>query len=195
MLLSNRCWNWSLDKVERSINTSMFPLRSMLPSSPPIPKALISTSSSSPDSIVIIGSGLKKNSSSSPYDEWPYHNAFRCSDVEMTFLFYDVFALVIICMHIVKRRYGCFEGRTRSPNGQESWGIPATRPGRGGYPKGISPPGEGPRASPASGKRTLRRPWQPSDRASYSGGGGETRAAWCHLPPVCAALPWAHHAI
>ena len=30
-------------------------------------------------------------------------------------------ALVIICMHIVKRCHGCFEGRTRSPHGQEGW--------------------------------------------------------------------------
>ncbi len=93
MLVSNRCWNWNLDKVERSINTSTFPLRSTLPSSPPIPKALISTSASSPASIVFIESGLKRNSSGSPYDEWPYHNAFRCSDIEMTSYF-------TMCLHL-----------------------------------------------------------------------------------------------
>src|SRR5947209_4720543 len=71
MLLSNRCWNWNLDKVERFIDTSMCPLRSTPPSSPPIPKAPISTASSRPDIIGIIGSGPKRNSSSSSYDECP----------------------------------------------------------------------------------------------------------------------------
>src|SRR5579864_1841904 len=109
MPLSNRCWNWSSDKVERSINASMFPLRSTPPSSPPIPKALISTSSSSPDSIVIIGSGPKRNRSSSSYDECPPQrfSAYRCRH---EVLFYDMLELMIICMHIVKRCHGCFEG-------------------------------------------------------------------------------------
>src|ERR1700722_2426665 len=70
-------------------------------------------------------------------------------------LFYDMLALMIICMHIVKRHHGCFEGRTRSPHGQEGWCIPAARTGSGSYPSGISPPGERPWASAASGKRTL----------------------------------------
>jgi len=43
------------------------------------------------------------------------------------FLFYDVSQLVLICLHIVKRSYGSFEGRTSRPHGPESWGIPAAR--------------------------------------------------------------------
>src|SRR2546430_17423982 len=63
MLLNNRCWNWNLDKVERSIDTSMCPPRSTPPSSPPIPRVLISTATSSPDSTVIIGFNPNRNSS------------------------------------------------------------------------------------------------------------------------------------
>src|SRR4029077_14518022 len=66
MLLNNRCWNWSLDKVERSINTSVCPPRSTPPSSPPIPRALTSTATSSPDSTVIIGFDPNRNSSAAP---------------------------------------------------------------------------------------------------------------------------------
>src|SRR4029077_15312399 len=66
MLLNNRCWNWSLDKVERSTNTSMCPPRSTPPSSPPIPRALTSTATSSPDSTVIIGFHPNRNSSAAP---------------------------------------------------------------------------------------------------------------------------------
>src|ERR1700677_455239 len=102
MLLRNRCWNWNLDKVERSINTSVCPLRSTPPSSPPIPKALISTSSSSPDIIGIIGSGHKRNSSSSSYDECPPQR-FSTYRYRHDVLFYDMLSLVIICMHIVKK--------------------------------------------------------------------------------------------
>src|SRR6202034_581262 len=122
------------------------------------PKALISTSSSSPDSIVIIGSGPKRNRSSNSYDECP-PQLFSAYRYRPDVLFYDMLVFMIICMHIVKRRHGCFEGRTRSPHGQEGWGIPAARTGSGSYPSGISPPGERPRASAASGKRALCGRW------------------------------------
>src|SRR5215468_5517605 len=61
MRLNNGCWNWNLKKVERSINISTCPPRSTPPSSRPIPRALTSISTSSPDTTVINESGLNRN--------------------------------------------------------------------------------------------------------------------------------------